>query len=238
MSPQAPPTPGEADPHRAGVLVLGYGSDLRGDDALGRLVAEEASGWEGVRALSVHQLTPELALELETCAAVVFADAVERSGPATLERLEPAAFRPEGHQATPAGLLDLGRTLHGHVPEAWMLALPGQDFSLRETLSPGGERSLRQGLELLAALLGRANPLEKRPSVSEIDARLIEVPHQDLSPEALQGVLEEYCTRGGYDSETPLASRVAEIRRRLADGRARLVFDPEEGMVNVAERKG
>jgi len=158
LSLDAPPCPGEADPHLSRVLVLGYGSDLRGDDAVGRLVAEAVSGWEGVRALAVHQLTPELALELETCATVVFADAVERSGPATLERLEPAAFRPEGHRATPAGLLDLGRSLHGHVPEAWMLALPGRDFSLREDLSSRGRLSLHQGLELLAALVGRPNP--------------------------------------------------------------------------------
>ncbi len=74
--------------------------------------------------------------------------------------------------------------------------------------------------------------------MSDIDARLIEVPHDQLSTEALEGVLEEYCTRGGYDSEVPLASRIAEIRRRLATGKARLVFDPEEGTVNVAERKG
>lgn len=73
--------------------------------------------------------------------------------------------------------------------------------------------------------------------MSEIDARLIEIPSSQLSPEALQGVLEEYCTRGGYDSEVPVADRIAEIRRRLAAGKARLVFDPEEGMVNVVERK-
>jgi uncharacterized protein YheU (UPF0270 family) len=73
--------------------------------------------------------------------------------------------------------------------------------------------------------------------LSEIDARLIEIPSQQLSPEALQGVLEEYCTRGGFESEIPLDSRIAEIRRRLAAGKARLVFDPEEGMVNVVERR-
>jgi uncharacterized protein YheU (UPF0270 family) len=73
--------------------------------------------------------------------------------------------------------------------------------------------------------------------LSEIDARLIEVPFEQLTPEALQGVLEEYCTRGGYESEMSLESRIAEIRRRLAAGQARLVFDPEEGLVNVVERR-
>ncbi|NMA29206.1 MAG: YheU family protein, partial [Burkholderiales bacterium] len=43
--------------------------------------------------------------------------------------------------------------------------------------------------------------------MSEIDARLIEIPSEQLSSEALQGILEEYCTRGGYDSEVPVADR-------------------------------
>lgn len=72
--------------------------------------------------------------------------------------------------------------------------------------------------------------------MSDVDDRLVEIPAEALSPEALQGVLEEYCTRGGYDSEVPLGQRLAEIRRRLAAGRARLVFDPVEGTVNVTER--
>lgn len=74
--------------------------------------------------------------------------------------------------------------------------------------------------------------------MSEIDARLIEIPPEQLSPEALQGALEEYCTRGGYDSEVPVADRIAEARRRLRSGRARLVFDPEEETLNLVERKG
>lgn len=73
--------------------------------------------------------------------------------------------------------------------------------------------------------------------MSDVDSRLLEIPHRDLSPEALQGILEEYCTRGGYDSEVPLDRRIAETRRRLDAGRARIVFDPEDGVVNVAERR-
>lgn len=139
-------------------LVLGYGSDLRGDDALGRLVAEAVSSWPGVRALGVHQLTPELALEFETPSRVVFADAADRPGEATLEPLGPSEFRPDAHHSSPAGLLAFGRSLHGRVPEAWLLAMPGEDFSLREGLSPRGERSLRQGLELLGRFLEEEAP--------------------------------------------------------------------------------
>lgn len=69
------------------------------------------------------------------------------------------------------------------------------------------------------------------------DEGLVEIPHEQLSAEALQGVLEEYCTRGGYDSEVPLGARIAEIKRRLDAGRARIVYDPDEGLVNVVEKR-
>lgn len=69
------------------------------------------------------------------------------------------------------------------------------------------------------------------------DEGLVEIPHTQLSAEALQGVLEEYCTRGGYDSEVPLGTRIAEIKRRLDAGRARIVYDPDEGLVNVVEKR-
>lgn len=71
--------------------------------------------------------------------------------------------------------------------------------------------------------------------MSEIDDRLIEIPYNALSSEALQGVIEEYCTRGGYDSNMPLADRVAKVRIRLQVGQARLLFDPQEGSINICE---
>lgn len=154
--PSSPLVPGESPP-QGRVLLLGYGSDLRGDDALGRALAQAVAGWPGVRAVSVHQLTPELAMELQDCSHVVFADASASGQKATLEPLSPRAFRPDAHHASPGGLLELGRHLHGQVPEAWLLAMPGEDFSLREGLSLRGEASLSQALELLTAFLRRTS---------------------------------------------------------------------------------
>jgi hypothetical protein len=42
------------------------------------------------------------------------------------------------HQANPSGLLALAQTLHGRAPLAWMVSVAGEDFGLRETLSPRG----------------------------------------------------------------------------------------------------
>lgn len=59
------------------ILVIGYGNTLRGDDAVGPLVAEQVAiwNWPDVRSLPVHQLTPELAAEIAQVEAVFFIDA-------------------------------------------------------------------------------------------------------------------------------------------------------------------
>ena len=58
-------------------LVIGYGNTLRGDDGVGQKVAEVIAslGLSGIRALSCHQLTPELADPISEVRMVVFVDA-------------------------------------------------------------------------------------------------------------------------------------------------------------------
>ena len=67
--------PREAPPDA--VLVVGYGNELRGDDAAGPRVAAAvaALGLQNVRVRILHQLTPELSEEISRARAVVFADA-------------------------------------------------------------------------------------------------------------------------------------------------------------------
>ncbi len=59
-----------------GVLVIGYGNTLRGDDGVGQLVAVAVSKWQlpGVIALERHQLTAELAEPLSRAAIAIFVD--------------------------------------------------------------------------------------------------------------------------------------------------------------------
>ena len=58
-------------------LVIGYGSDLRGDDGLGRRAALAVAALEmaGATVMSVHQLTPELAEPLAGVDGAIFLDA-------------------------------------------------------------------------------------------------------------------------------------------------------------------
>lgn len=58
----------------------------------------------------------------------------------------------------------------------------------------------------------------------------IEIPYQQLSPEALRGVIEEFISRDGTDYgcvEYSLADKVAQLEERLKTGKAGIVFDPE-----------
>ena len=66
------------------------------------------------------------------------------------------------------------------------------------------------------------------------------VPHEQLSPEALQGLLEEYVSREGTDyghAAFTLAQKVADVRCQLEAGRAVIVFDPASRSCNIVSRE-
>jgi len=55
------------------------------------------------------------------------------------------------------------------------------------------------------------------------------IPYDQLSPEALAGVIEEFVTRDGTDygeKEVLLEEKTARVKRQLETGRAVIVFDP------------
>lgn len=64
----------------------------------------------------------------------------------------------------------------------------------------------------------------------------IEVPYTSLSESALAGLLEEFVTRAGTDYgavERPLAEKIADVRRQLVRGEAKIVYDPESETANI-----
>jgi len=65
------------------------------------------------------------------------------------------------------------------------------------------------------------------------------IPYSELSPEALQGVIEEYVTRNGTDygeSETPLNTKVQQILNQLHSGKAVIVFDQKTQTCNIVSK--
>lgn len=122
-------------------LVIGYGNDLRGDDAAGPRVAAAVADWglPQVRALPMQQLLPELAPLLAEARAVFFVDATLSFEVSEFRAcpLSPTAGAPGlGHFGDPGPLLALTERLFGRVPEAWLLLVPGRRFGFGEPLSP------------------------------------------------------------------------------------------------------
>ncbi|WP_319574525.1 YheU family protein [uncultured Desulfobacter sp.] len=60
--------------------------------------------------------------------------------------------------------------------------------------------------------------------------KAVKIPYDQLSPESLQGVVEEFVTRDGTDYgevEVPLEAKMAQVLVQLKSGRAVIVFDQE-----------
>jgi uncharacterized protein YheU (UPF0270 family) len=64
----------------------------------------------------------------------------------------------------------------------------------------------------------------------------MDIPLEALSADALRGVIESFVGREGTDyglHERTLEEKVADVRRQLERGEARIVFDPETESVNI-----
>jgi hydrogenase maturation protease len=130
---------------RPRVLVIGFGNSLRGDDAVGPIVAEavQAESWSAaqVEVLGCQCLTPDLVEPLRGADRAIFLDA-SVDGPAgevVCRRLAPTAARPAqaSHVTAVAGLLGLVQQLYGSTPEAFLISIRGECFDLADrALSP------------------------------------------------------------------------------------------------------
>ena len=68
---------------------------------------------------------------------------------------------------------------------------------------------------------------------------MIEIPHDQLPPETLHSVIEEFASRDGTEF-TKLSVKVEQIQRQLRKGELRIVFDPDTdscGLVTLADYK-
>ncbi len=141
-----------------GLLVIGYGNDLRGDDGVGPKViaALEELKLPGVQTLACHQLAPEMAEPVSRHARVVFVDAaVDAPREVQLRPLEPAASTQlMAHAADPRILLALARDVFGRCPPAWLLTVPAEKLGFSEELSPLAQRGLARAVDEIRRLAG------------------------------------------------------------------------------------
>lgn len=150
----------ESPPRPRMTLVVGWGSELMGDDAVGRCVARELEqmGVPEVLTLDVHQLTPELAWHVAEVDRVFFVDAypAELDGAVRVERLHAGAdagMSALGHYVAPEGILSMAHTLYGARPEAWLVAAPAGSFEPLAEPTAEARRGIRQAVERVCRLI-------------------------------------------------------------------------------------
>ena len=122
--------------------IIGYGNNHRRDDGAGRFVAEQLipryGAVAGVHILSLHQLGPELAEDIQAASEIVFIDAVqwELPGYRCWRRIQPVEDMASiSHSLTAAALLGLTQILYSRCPPARMVSIQGCDFDFGEGLS-------------------------------------------------------------------------------------------------------
>ncbi len=66
------------------------------------------------------------------------------------------------------------------------------------------------------------------------------IPHQQLSPDALRGLIEEFITREGTDygpEEVSLERKVAQVERQVERGEVVIVFDSATESVSLLTKR-
>jgi len=146
-------------------LIIGYGSPIRGDDAIGPLAADalEASPLpEGVTVISRHILTAELTEDIAAADRVIFLDATVEGEPGEVQvrRLaaDATALSSMAHFLDPRELLAWAQTLYQREPAAYLVSAAGLTFDYANyALSPTASAALQPMLERVRALI--AEPL-------------------------------------------------------------------------------
>jgi uncharacterized protein YheU (UPF0270 family) len=72
------------------------------------------------------------------------------------------------------------------------------------------------------------------------DSGPVEVPHTELSRDALRGVVESFVLREGTDygeRDVPLDSKEAQVMRQLERGDATIVYDPGTDSIDIVVKR-
>jgi hydrogenase maturation protease len=154
----------------AGVLVIGYGNPLRGDDGAGWHAADLLAAdprLTGARVLARHQLVPELAVDVGRASLVVLVDAAAGGAPGSVSvrRVRPpAAARAScSHHLDPEGLAGLAEALHdAHAPPIVLVSVAAASFAEGDRLSGAVEQALPGVVEAVAEVIAGRGLLSRR----------------------------------------------------------------------------
>jgi hydrogenase maturation protease len=150
-----------------GILIIGYGNLLRGDDGAGVLAARELEQYfqddDEIDVIAAQLLTPEMAEIISCSSFVLFLDACREETPGSI-RCEPVDAEIDTcrftHHLTPASMLKTAQQIYGQAPPAMSLTVTGWEFALNNDLSIRVRERLpefiRQAKETVASYRGLA----------------------------------------------------------------------------------
>ncbi|MHB1305855.1 MAG: hydrogenase maturation protease [Limisphaerales bacterium] len=166
------------------VLVIGYGNELRGDDAVGPRVAAaiEELDLPQVRVRIVQQLTPELAELVSVSKSVVFVDAAIRPVPGEVhvETLRPVPLHETlGHVSNPRMLLALAEAVFGRAAPSWLITVGALNTEVGDRLTPAVAQAIPGAIEAVTKLVQRALAVPSPPDHDHDHPHPHDHPHED-----------------------------------------------------------
>ena len=157
--------------HTEHILVIGLGSTLRGDDALGRIACQRLRAvvdQHRVKVIDHEAPTPELAAEIARVSLVIFVDAsVDGPPDEVVARPLAASGRDQtlAHGLDLNSLVELAGRLYERRPESYLISFRGRSFDLSDQqLSDAAEKAcdsiVRKTLALIDQSLCTSSPAE------------------------------------------------------------------------------
>jgi len=153
-------------------LVIGFGSELHGDDRFGRAVADalekDFAKFSLVpdctrvrcRVISANTIGPEMVAEMAVAGGVIFVDASAELVPGQLsltdlhlENTEDQSIAATNHHCSPRVLLSLCSVLYPRTPPAWLMSAGGANFNLSENMTPLLSAQVNQACKKIVELI-------------------------------------------------------------------------------------
>lgn len=160
--------------HDLSTLILGFGNPGRQDDGLGPafVAALGACLPQHIVAEDPYQLTVEHAHDAIDYQQLIFVDAclpLESRSEAKQFYFDDVSALSEisfgSHSLSPAGVVELCKTLYGRTPKAYVLAIEGYEFDdFKEELSERARGNLASALAYLTEQLGLSTANAKQDS--------------------------------------------------------------------------
>jgi Ni,Fe-hydrogenase maturation factor len=158
-------------------MVVGYGSDIRGDRAAGRAVAEAIAAWEmpGVSTHSIDHLTREHAKAMANVGIAIFVGTYDAGAddPVRVTRIETARSPGNVHYInSPESLLALFDARHGRRPEGWSVLIPAEQTDVNAELSASAEEKVIEATDRVLDLLQAPRDSGRRTVKQRVHALL------------------------------------------------------------------